>query len=138
MRAAHLLAGGAIALVATVAVEAGETLSPAVDHAFKHYVEVTARLTPILASVKDKASADAAAAPLKAALVELYEARSELQRITALSDEEKRLVQQKYEMTMRKEWGVVFDHIFRLQRAKCYESLAFFKQFQTMCMMLEK
>ncbi len=109
-----------------------------VDEAFAGYAALPAMLVPILADAKDRESADAAAPRLLDALPAVYDARTALHRIPSLGKKETELVQQKYEARLRSEWGKLFEHIYRLQKVRCYGSLPFFKQFQTLCLMLEK
>ncbi len=115
-----------------------QPIPPLVDEAFASYAALPARLVPILAEAQDKESADAAAPKLLAALPAVYDTRSALHRIPSLGPQETQLVQQKYEKQLRQEWGKLFEQIYRLQRSRCYGSLPFFKQFQTLCLMLEK
>ncbi len=115
-----------------------QAIPPLVEEAFEGYAALPSTLVPILAEAKDMASADAAAPKLFAALPAVYDARTALHRIPTLGEKETQLVQQKYETRLRSEWGKLFEHIYRLQRAQCYGSLPFFKQFQTLCLMLEK
>ncbi len=121
-----------------VAMAQQAAIPPSVDAAFERYTHLPGLLVPILESATDKASADAAADKLFAALPALYEARSGLEEIARLSPAETAQVEKKFGLKMRREWGKVFEQIYRLQRAQCYGSLPFVKQFQTMCMMLEK
>ncbi len=115
-----------------------QTIAPAVDAAFAAYAALPSQLVPILAEAQDRESADAAAPRLREALTKVYDARSALHGIPTLSQEETRLVQQKYEEELRREWGKLFEQIYRLQKAQSFGSLPFFKQFQTLCLMLEK
>lgn len=118
---------------------AAEQAIPAdIDKAFAEYVALPNTLLPILEEVKDKATADAAADKLYAELPKVYDSRSELQKIATLPPEVAQHLKQKYEKEMRSRWGKVYNHIFRLQKARCYDSLPFFKQFHTLCMMLEQ
>ncbi len=121
-----------------VPVIAAQQLPPLVDEAFAAYAALPAKLVPILAEAKDRESADAAASKLLEALPAVYDARTALHRIPTLGEKETQLVQHKYETRLRSEWGKLFEHIYRLQRAQCYGSIPFLKQFQTMCLMLEK
>ncbi len=128
-----------LALAAVPAALAQQAGIPAsVDAAFDRYTRLPDMLVPILESVEDKASADKAADALFAALPELYEARSGLEQIASLDAAETAAVEKKYGLEMRRNWGKLFQEIYRLQRAQCYGSVPFLKQFQTMCMMLEK
>ncbi len=129
-----MLAGG---LLLAPIVEA-QSIPPLVDEAFAEYAALPAKLIPILEEAKDRESADTAAPKLFAALPAVYDARTALHRISNLGERETKLVQQKYETLLRREWGKLFEHIYRLQKAKSYGSIPFFKQFQTLCLMLEK
>ncbi len=128
-----------LALAASLAplVEA-QAIPPLVDEAFASYANLPALLIPILAGAQDRDSADVAAPKLFAALPAVYDARSALHRIPTLGPRETQLVQQKYEKKLRSEWGKLFEQIYRMQRNRCYGSLPLFKQFQTLCLMLEK
>ena len=118
---------------------AAETGIPAdVDKAFANYVALPDTLVPILAGVKDRASADAAADKLYAELTKVYDTRSELQKIANLPPEVAQRLKQKYDKEMRTRWGEVYHHIFRLQKVRCYDSMPFFTQFHTLCMMLDQ
>ncbi|MBQ1961050.1 MAG: hypothetical protein II349_05970 [Akkermansia sp.] len=134
------LHASALFLVAGVSVVcAAETSIPAdIDKAFANYVALPDTLLPIMAGVNDKASADAAADKLYAELSKVYDTRSELQKIANLPPEVAQQLKQKYESEMRSRWGEVYKHIFRLQKARCYDSFSFFKQFHTLCMMLDQ
>ncbi len=125
-----------LAVPAALAQQAG--IPASVDKAFARYTRVAETLLPILESAKDKATADAAANQLFAALPELYDARCGLEEIANLNAAETAAVEKKYGLAMRRNWGKVFEQIYRLQRAQCYGSIPFLKQFQTMCMMLDK
>ncbi len=127
-----------VLLFALAALVQAQEIAPGVDAAFAAYAGLPSKLVPILASAQDKDSADAAAPCLKAALPAVYDARTALHNIPALSKEETQLVQRKYETQLRREWGTLFEQIYRLQKAQSYGSLAFFRQFQTLCLMLEK
>ncbi len=127
----------ALALILAPIVEA-QAISPQVDTAFSRYAALPSTLLPILTEAQNRETADAAAPALKAALPEVYEARSALHAISSIGKEEVQQVQQKYETQLRQEWGKLFEQIYRLQKNHCYGSLPFFKQFQTLCLMLEK
>ncbi len=124
--------------VALVPLVEAQPIPPMVDEAFAAYAALPATLVPILAEAQDKESADAAAPKLLDVLPTVYDARSALHRIPSLGKQETQLIQQKYEEQLRREWGKLFEQIYRLQKAQCYGSLPFFKQFQTLCLMLEK
>lgn len=125
-----LLAGMASAYVQAA-------IPPETEHAFALYNELPALLVPVLESVTDKESADAAASRLNAVLPKVYDARSALQNIS-LTPETQMEIRQKYEQKMREDWGRVYSHIFRLQKNRCYLSLDFFKQFHALCLMLDQ
>lgn len=126
----------AVGVSAVCAAEAG--IPADVDKAFSDYIALPDTLVPILAEVKNKASADAAADKLYAELTKVYDTRSELQKIASLPPEVAKQLKQKYEKEMRTRWGEVYHHIFRLQKVRCYDSVPFFKQFRTLCMMLDQ
>ncbi len=126
------------ALPALVQAEPEAAIATEVDAAFARYAALPSTLVPILEQAKDKASADAAAQKLFDALPAVYEAREGLHAIEKLDPAQTRLVQQKYGAAMQRDWGRLFEHIYRLQKAQCYGSIPFFKQFRTLCMMLEK
>lgn len=112
--------------------------SVALEAALQHYIALPDALLPVLEAAKDKESAEAAAADLQALLPRVYEVRRELMEIPELAPETAAAVRKKYEMQMRTRWGKVYEHIFRLQRVRCYEALAYFKHFNTLCMLLQK
>ena len=109
-----------------------------VDTAFANYVALPDSIVPILERVKDKSTADAEADNLYKELTKVYDTRSELQKIAKLPPEVAEQLKPKYASDMRTRWGEVYKHIFRLQKVRCYESIPFFKQFHTLCMMLEQ
>ncbi len=128
-----------LCITAAPLVSASEPSIPAeIDKAFAEYVALPDQLEPILAEVKDKASADKAADRLFTELQKVYDARSALQKITDLPPNVAEELKKKYEKTMRTRWGAIYEHIFRLQKVRCYDSIPFFKQFHTLCMMLEQ
>lgn len=108
-----------------------------IEKAFAQYNELPALLTPVLEEAKDKESAEAAAPKLHALLPKVYDARSALQDVR-LTPEMQEELRQKYGRKMQEEWGQIYQHIFRLQKTRCYNSLAFFKQFHTLCLMLDQ
>lgn len=109
-----------------------------VQSAFEHYVALPDQLLPVLQSAQDAASAEKAAEPLQALLPKVYDARRELKAIPSLSPEVAAELRRRYEQRMRADWGKVYDEIFRLRAAACYQCVPFFKQFQTLCLLLEK
>lgn len=111
-------------------------LPPAMAQAFERFIDVTEALEPVLASVTDKATADAAAPKLHEQLEAVYQSRDALQGINALTAEQSAKVQQQYARRMREGWARVYAHIFRIQKAQCYHSEAFTKEFGNLNMML--
>lgn len=126
------------ALLAAVLLARTYALEPAVEQAFERYMAIPSAVLPVLQKVKDKASADTAAAELKQAMATIYDARNALQDIKQLSESDAAEVKARYEKPMREEWGRLYREIFRLQQVKCYESQEFLNLFSYMCLMLEK
>ncbi len=106
--------------------------------AFEKYTAAPGSLVPILKGVTDKASADAAAPRLREALVSVYEARSALHDIKRLTKEQSQIVQERYALKMRQEWGLLYEQIARLRKARCYQSREFAQSYQIMCMLIER
>lgn len=120
-----------------LSVTAAEPALPAeVKAAFDAYCALPAELLPVLESVQDKATADAAAPKLHAALDKIYTTRDAMQKVQQLTPEQSALVQQQYATRMRQDWGRVYEHIFRLRKEQCYGSIAFVKEFGYMTLML--
>lgn len=113
-------------------------LQPETDRAFADFTALPLELLPVLEGVTDRESAEQSAEKLNALLPRVYDSRTAMTRIQTLTLAEKRELLQKYEKDMRANWGKVYAEIFRLQNNRCYNSLAFFKQFHTLCMMLNK
>ncbi|MDO5472007.1 MAG: hypothetical protein Q4F35_01605 [Akkermansia sp.] len=135
MRTSPLVAGiGLTALTSIVQAAIPQNI----DQAFERFTALPNTLVPILEKAKDRQSADAAAKELNDALPLIYDARTEFMNIQSLSPEVSAEVLMKYEKNMRRNWGKVYENIFRLQKARCYDSIAFFKEFQTLCAMLEQ
>lgn len=109
-----------------------------VEQAFEMYCSVPNELVPILEKVTDKESADAAAPALLKVLPKLYDVRTALSSIDKMSPEVEAEVRKKYAAQMQRNWGKLYEQIFRLQQVDCYKSPAFFKQFYVLCMMLNK
>lgn len=133
-----LLIGAALFIGAvphSVAAAAPE-LTAEVRTAFDTYCALPAELLPLLESVQDKATADAAAPKLHATLDKIYVARDAMQKVQSLTPEQTDLVQRQYAPQMRRDWGHVYEHIFRLRKAQCYGSIAFVKEFGYMTLML--
>jgi hypothetical protein len=112
-------------------------VSSEMEQLFENYISLATELAPVLESATDKQSAENAAAPLYNLLPKVYDMRTALQNIENLTPEEATELQQKYANRMQTEWGKVYEHIFRIEKANCYQSLAFFKQFRALCMMLK-
>lgn len=113
-------------------------LPSALSEVFETYISLPDALAPILSSVRDRETADAAAAPLHQQLSNIHRAGEQLQRIGHLSAEERREVEQQYAQRMREQWARVYTEIFRLQKVQCYSSPAFIKEFGIMSMMLSQ
>lgn len=133
-----LLFGAALLCGAVpLSVSAAEPALPAeVKAAFDAYAALPAELLPVLESVQDKATADAAAPKLHAALDKIYTTRDAMQKVSALTPQQSALVQQQYAAQMRQDWGRVYEHIFRLRKAQCFGSIAFVNEFGYMNLML--
>lgn len=108
------------------------------EGAFERYIELAEELTPILAAVKDKETADAGAKALYDVLPKVYDARTEMMKYESISPQLRTELLQHYGKTMQTEWGKVYEEIFRLEKVNCYHSLSFFKQFRALCMMLQQ
>lgn len=108
-----------------------------VEQAVLRYIKLAQDLSPVLAKVTDTASADAAAQPLYDLLPRVYDSRSELSAIQSLAPDVQQELISRYGKTMQQEWGKVYGHIFRIEKADAYHSLSFFKQFRALCMMLQ-
>lgn len=128
-----------LALLSLVVVQAAAVEVPAeVDAAFRRYLALPEPLVRVLAQAKDKNSAEAAAEALQDILPQVYDARQALGKINGLSAEVAAEVRRRYEKDMRTSWGKVLDHLYRLQGTRCYGSAAFMKQFEVLCLLLEK
>lgn len=138
MTTQHCLTLSCFAAVISAASVAEASIPAEVDKAFANYVALPGSIVPILERVKDKTTADAEADNLYKELTKVYDTRSELQKITNLPPDVAEQLKQKYASDMRTRWGEVYKHIFRLQKVRCYDSVPFFKQFHTLCMMLEQ
>ena len=104
----------------------------------QRYISLSEELLPVLEAAKDKKSADDAAPQLQGLLSLVYDSRREMNAIPALEPNVAEAVRAKYEKEMRTRWGKIYETVFRLQQAACYGSSAYFKQFNTLCLMLEK
>ena len=109
-----------------------------IDRAFSDFTSLPNELIPVLEGVTDRESAENATEKLNNLLPKVYDARTAMQRITALPTDVKAEVIRKYGKEMQTNWGKVYEQIFRLQQVRCYNSLSFFKQFHALCMMLDK
>lgn len=106
--------------------------------AFDSYIAAAEEIAPILEKVQDKASADSASAPMKKAMLSLYHAHNNMQAIEQLSPAQNEQIRKQYEQPMREKWGKVYEQIFRISKAKCYQSPSFSKHFHVMCMMMNQ
>lgn len=109
-----------------------------IDKAFSDFSALPVELIPVLEEVVDRESADNATEKLNNLLPKVYDARTAMLRITTLPADVKAEVISKYGKDMQRNWGKVYEQIFRLQQVRCYNSLSFFKQFHALCMMLDK
>lgn len=109
-----------------------------IENVFKSYIQLAKEIEPVLAAAVDQESADNATQALYNLLPKAYEARTELLKIESLPADVQAELIQKYGKTMQVEWGKVYEQIFRLEKANCYHSLSFFKQFRALCMMLQQ
>lgn len=116
----------------------GQTLPPHITTVFDTYTALPDVLLPPLQAAKDKASADAAAPQLKAALEKLYDARAKMQGVNALTPEQKAEVEKRYGLKMRQQWGKVYEEMFRIQKEKCFGSAEFSRLYSIMGLMLGK
>lgn len=134
----RLCVGAAAALLVAVGAAPGAEVPAEVQRAFEHYTALPDALVPVLQSAQDEQSAEKAAPELQALLTRVFDARRELNAIPALEPDVAEEVRRRYEQNMRTGWGRVYEQIYRLQRARCYENVPFFKQFQTLCVLLGK
>lgn len=115
-----------------------QSLPPHITTVFDTYTALPDVLLPPLRAAKDKASADAAAPQLKAALEKLYDARTQMQTLTSLTPGEKAEVEKRYGLKMRQQWGKVYEEMFRIQKEQCFGSAEFGKLYSVMGLMLGK
>lgn len=127
-----------VAVLCAPAAAQEQALPPHITAIFDAYTALPDVLLPPLQAAKDKASADAAAPQLKAAMEKLYDARTQMQMLTSLSPEEKAAVEKRYGLKMRQQWGKVYEEMFRIQKAKCFGSPEFGKLYSIMGLMLGK
>lgn len=115
---------------------AQEGTLPDYDAAMKEYVSFPAELIPVLASAKDRASAEQAAPKLKALLPRLFEMRETIKKLPVPDSAEAHALENRYALEMRTQWGAVFKEIYRLQSAECFGSESFRKNFTMLCLIL--
>lgn len=132
------LSAAAVAAALPAAWAQQEELPQSITAVFDAYCALPAALLPPLESATDKASADAAAPKLKAALEQLYDTRTKMQGLKELTPAQRTEVEKRYALTMRREWGKVYEQMFRLQREKCYGSAEFSRLYSVMGLMLGK
>ncbi len=133
----HYLSVLCLAAPAVVAAQS-VSLPPAVVKAFDLYSNLPSELVPVLQEARDKASADKTASKLHKKLLAIYNTREALHKMPELSAEQARLVEQRYAYRMRSEWARMYEEIERLRLSRCFESAELWKEFRTMCMMIEK
>lgn len=109
-----------------------------IDRAFARYTSLAEELAPVLEKATDRKSAEEAAPELAKMLLLVCDARTELSGIQSLSPEVSADIVRKYEASMRRNWGKVYEQIFRLQQNDCYKAAAFSRQFRLLCMILSK
>ena len=126
-----------LAVPAVVAAQES-TLTPAVEKAFELYCSLPSVLVPVLQEATSKTSADTAAKKLPATYPAIFQAREAIRNIPALTAQQNQAVQERYALRMRTEWARMYAEIERLRIARCYESMSLWKEFRTMCMMIEK
>lgn len=108
----------------------------ACDAVMKQYVGFPSELVPVLASAKDGVSAEAAAPKLEALLPRLFALREQIKKLPVPDAETAKELESAYGLDMRTKWGEVFQEIYRLQAAACFNSESFQKIFMTMCLIL--
>lgn len=111
-------------------------LSAPLQDAFESYCALAETLTPILGSVQDRATADAAAPKLHAELNRIAETYDKLKVAKDLTEPQKQEIEKRYATRMRTEWGKLYSEMFRLNRVQCYRCPAFAKEYGNMNMML--
>lgn len=131
--------GMAMILAAPVWVCATEGTSPQeYDAAFERYIALGDELSLLLEKAQDKRSAETLAGELQGVLLRVDESRLEMRAITNLTEAQSRHIRERYEKRMRTSWGKVYDQIYRLQKSRCYDSVALLKPFSILCSFLEK
>lgn len=114
-----------------------EVLPTAIDGIFARYVQLGKDIGEVLGKVHDKQSAAATVTALQAILPRVGDVRRELGGIDKLQPDVAKAVSAKYERAMREAWGKAFDGIYRLQKVRCYEEVAFFRAFSILCSLLD-
>lgn len=127
-----------LAVLACVVSTAQAQLPDTVSKEFESYISSAEELAPVLKSVQDAKSADAAVEPMRKAMISVYNAHNGLKNIPNLTAEQTLVVREQYEQRMRQQWGLVYEQIFRLNKTNCYDSPTFSKLFHIMCMMLDQ
>lgn len=127
-----------VAVAICCSLHAQAAIPQEIENVFESYIKLAQDLQPILAAAQDNESAEANALALYNILPRVYEARTELMKIENLPQQVQAELVQKYGKTMQTEWGKVYEHIFRLEKNNCYQSLSYFKQFRALCMMLQQ
>ena len=122
----------------TVVAAPATTLPAAVERAFDLYSALPSELLPTLREAQDKTSAEKVAGKLHKKLLHIYNTREAVHKMPALTAEQARIVEARYAHRMRSEWAKMYEEIERLRLARCYESAELWKEFRTMCMMIEK
>ena len=126
-------------LAAPLWVCATESTSPReYDAAFERYIALGDELSLLLEKAQDRRSAETLAGELQGVLLRVDESRLEMRSITNLTETQSRHIREKYEKRMRTSWGKVYDQIYRLQKSRCYDSVALLKPFSILCSFLEK
>lgn len=133
----HRMKSFFIPIIACVAMSQTQAeISPAHETAMNEYISLADSLLPVLASVKDTETADAAAPALSAMLPTMIEVREKINKLPPLQDADKSELERRYAMKMRNQWGEVFREIFRLQSAQCFNSASFRDAFTSACIVL--
>lgn len=109
-----------------------------IDSIFSRYCQIAHDVLPILKGVTDKASADAAAPLLEKQMVPLFLLKKEFANLKTLPAGSEAAISKKYERPMRESWGNVYAEIFRLQKAQGFASIAFARQLQAYCTLLNQ
>lgn len=126
-----------IPIIACMAVvQAQAEITPAYETAMNEYITFADSLLPVLVSVKDTATADAAAPSLSAMLPTLIEMRGKINNLPPLQGSDKVELERRFALKIRTQWGDVFREIFRLQSAQCFNSASFRDVFTSMCLIL--